>query len=295
MSTPKNKKIKFKVISDMNNKRLDVVLSNHLDQHSRVFISSVIKKGLVVVDDILVTSAKKIVKIDQVIKIDLPNQSSEIEAEAIDLDIIYQDKDIAVVNKPAGIVMHPAGRHKSGTLANALKHKFDKFYLVHRLDKNTSGVVIIARNEKVKQFLSKLFETRKITKKYIALLQGKIQPEKAFIDAPIKRGSSGKFEVKAGGRSAKSYWEVKKYIKKLSLVEILPKTGRTHQIRVHFKALGHPVVGDEMYGVVTENLKRHFLHAYSLEFIDWLGNKRYFVSPLSPDLKQYLKYVENKV
>ena len=292
MNIPKNQKFKFIVDKTMDKKRLDVVLSNYLNSYSRVFITSVIKQGLVTIGNSLVTSTKKIIKVGQTIKVALPKVTSEIKAEAIDLDIVYQDKDIIVINKPAGIVMHPAGRHKSGTLANALKHKFNNFYLVHRLDKNTSGLVIVARNEKVKQFLSKLFEKRKITKKYIALLEGIIKPKQAFIDMPIKRGSSGKFEVQAGGRVAKSFWQVKKYIKKLSLVEVSPKTGRTHQIRVHFKTIGHPVIGDEMYGKPIKELNRHFLHAYSIEFIDWLGKKRYFEVPLSNDLKQYLNYVE---
>jgi len=292
MSTLKNQKFKFTIDVKNDQKRLDVALSNYLSQYSRVFIASVIKQGLVMVDNSMVTSSKKRVKINQIIKVVLPSQSSSIKAEAIDLDIIYQDKDIAVINKPAGIVMHPAGKHKSGTLANALKYKFDNFYLVHRLDKNTSGVIIVAKNKKIKQFLSKLFETRKITKKYIALLQGRIKPKKAFIDLPIRRGKSGKFEVQAGGRRAKSFWQLKKYIKKMSLVEILLETGRTHQIRVHFKALGYPVVGDEMYGKAIKELNRQFLHAYSLEFIDWLGKKRYFKTPLSPELKQYLDYAE---
>ena len=292
MSVLKNQKFKFVVDEKMDQKRLDVVLSNYLKLYSRVFIASVIKKGLVTLDDNLTTSSKKKVKINQTIKVVLPKNTSGIEAEDIKLDIIYQDKDIAVINKPAGIVMHPAGRHKSGTLANALKHKFNNFYLVHRLDKNTSGVIIVARNEKIKQFLSKLFETRKITKKYIALVEGIVKPKKAFIDMPIKRGISGKFEVQSGGREAKSFWQVKKYIKKLSLVEVSPKTGRTHQIRVHFKTIGHPVVGDEMYGKSVKELNRHFLHAYSLEFTDWLGKKRCFKSPLGNDLKKYLNYVE---
>lgn len=295
MNTPKNQKFKFTINTKMDQKRLDIVLSNYLSQYSRMFIVSVIKQGLVKIDNNIITSSKKRVKINQIIEIVLPKSTSSIKAEAIDLDIIYQDKDIVVINKPAGIVMHPAGRHKSGTLANALKHKFNNFYLVHRLDKNTSGVVIVARNEKVKQFLSKLFEERKVIKKYIALLAGIIKPKKAFIDLPIKRGSSGKFEVQAGGRSAKSFWQVKKYIKKLSLVEVLPKTGRTHQIRVHFKALGYPVVGDEMYGKAIKELNRHFLHAYSLEFVDWLGKKRYYKAPLSHELKQYLNYVETQI
>ncbi len=295
MNTQKNQKIKFIVDAKTNQKRLDIVVSSYLNKYSRAFIVTIIKKGLVKVNDKIITSSKKIVKTGQVITATLPHQSAALKAEAIALDIIYKDKDIIVINKPAGIVMHPAGKHKSGTIANALKHKFNNFYLVHRLDKNTSGVVIVARNEKIKKFLSKLFEERKITKKYIALLQGKITPKKAFIDVPIKRGRSGKFEVQSDGRQAKSFWQVKKYIKKLSLVEILPKTGRTHQIRVHFKALGHPVVGDEMYGTATKELNRHFLHAVSLEFTDWLGKKRHFVAPLSSDLKQYLNYVETQI
>lgn len=287
----KTKRHKLKVAKKDADQRLDLFLASRLSDYSRQFLRNQIKLGHVIIDGKVNNKPKALVRIGQVVEAVLDSSTFKLIAQPIKLDIIYQDKELVVINKPAGIVMHPAGRHKQNTLANALKYKFKTFYLVHRLDKDTSGIVLVARNEKTKNFLSKLFEQRKIKKIYVALLKGKITPQKAHISLPIKRGYEGnKFEVLSGGRKAESYYQVKKYINSFSLVEIQLKTGRTHQIRVHFKALGYPVVGDKLYGTKDVALNRQFLHAHSIEFVDWLGNLRQFVAPLPKDLNNFLKH-----
>jgi 23S rRNA pseudouridine1911/1915/1917 synthase len=289
----KSKKYKFRATRELASKRLDIVLSKLLPQFSRAFLAKQIELGLVKINRRVVTSNKTKVQEGEFIEAEIMSPSAEIIPQAIKLDIIYQDKDLVVVNKPAGIIMHPAGASKSDTLANALKYKFKKFYLVHRLDRDTSGLVLVALNEKVKDYLSNLFATRQIHKTYTALLKGKIMPSKACINLPIKRIPGGRLTAKAGGRLAESCYIVKTYFRKYSLVEVSPKTGRTHQIRIHFSAIGHPVVGDKLYGVIEDNLARQFLHASKIEFKDWTGKIRSFSAPLPKDLTKFLNDCKN--
>ncbi|MFA5967506.1 MAG: RluA family pseudouridine synthase [Patescibacteria group bacterium] len=281
------KKFRFTVKSGAG-ERLDTWLSQKIPQYSRNFLAKEIKAGRVWLGG-RSAQVKSVVKAGQSVVAELQLPRTEIMPEKIDLDIIYQDKDLVVVNKPAGLVVHPAGKHLTGTLANALKHRFDTFYLVHRLDKDTSGVLLVALNQVTKNWLTKLFEKRQIKKTYLALLTGKITPQEAYLDLPIKRGQSGRFEALAGGRAAKSHYRVKEYLPGFSLVEVFPETGRTHQIRVHFQALRHPVAGDTMYGRGERGLNRQFLHAHKIEFNDSHGQLRSYTAPLPKDLSNFLK------
>ena len=284
------KKFRFTVKTGAG-ERLDTWLVKKIPQYSRNFLASQIKSGRVWIGG-RTAQPKSVVHTGQNIIAELWIPRAEIAPEKIDIDIIYQDKDLAVINKPAGMVVHPAGSHQTATLANALKHIFPTSYLVHRLDKDTSGVLVVALNQTTKNWLSKLFEERKVKKTYLALLTGKIIPPEAYLDLPIKRGRSGKFEALAGGRTAKSFYRVKEYLPGFSLVEVHPETGRTHQIRVHFKALKHPVVGDTMYGRGEKGLARQFLHAHKIEFKDRQGKLRSFTAPLPKDLTDFLKYAK---
>ncbi|MFH0912113.1 MAG: RluA family pseudouridine synthase [Patescibacteria group bacterium] len=285
------KKFRFTVKTSTANQRLDAWLAAKLPIYSRSFLVSQIKAGRVWVGG-KVASPKQTIRLGQIITAAIIIPKTEIASEKIALDIIHQDKDLVVINKPAGLVMHPAGSHQSGTLANALKAKFSTFYLVHRLDKDTSGVVVVALNLATKNWLDKLFQSRRVKKTYWALLVGKITPQQAYLDFPIKRDSrSGKFAALSGGRSARSFYQVKEYIPGFSFVEVRPETGRTHQIRVHFSALKHPVAGDTMYGTSTRGLNRQFLHAYQVEFPDRQGKTRTFTTPLPKDLTDFLKYL----
>lgn len=285
------KKFRFTVKAGDSNQRLDSWLTAQLPGFSRSWLASQIKSGYVWIGG-KTAQPKSIIRVGQSVIAELQLPKTEIVPENIELEIIHQDADMVVVNKPAGLVAHPAGSHTSGTLANALKHRFPTFYLVHRLDKDTSGVMVVARNLATKNWLSKLFEERRVIKTYWALVTGKLTPKEAYLDLPIKRGKSGKFAALAGGRSARSFYRVKEYLPGFTLVEILPKTGRTHQIRVHFRALKHPVAGDTMYGVAERGLPRQFLHAYKIEFQDRSGHQRVFTAPLPKDLSDFLKYVK---
>ena len=288
------KKFRFTVKPAENGQRLDSWLASKLPHFSRSQLAGQIKSGQVWIGGKIV-QPNSIIRTGQSVTAEFNLPSTKIKPEQIDLDIIYQDADLIVINKSAGLVMHPAGSHTSGTLANALQHLFSAFYLVHRLDKDTSGVMVVARNLATKHWLSKLFEERRITKTYLALVKGRLTPTEAYLDLPIKRGKSGKFEAGLSGRSAKSFYRVKEYLPGFTLVEVYPQTGRTHQIRVHFQALNHPVAGDTMYGVAERGLTRQFLHAYKLEFMDRSGQTRKFTAPLLKELDDFLKELRNKV
>lgn len=284
----KSKKYKFKITDELAEKRLDIVLAKLLPQFSRAFLAKQIDLGLVKINRQVAVSSKIKVKTGEFVEAEIVVPSEDITPQKIKLDVVYEDKDLIVINKPAGLVMHPAGKLKSDTLANALKYIYKEFYLVHRLDRDTSGLVLVAKTKTVKDYLANLFAKRQIHKTYIALVKGKISPEVACINLPIKRIPGGKLTAKSGGRLAESCYKVKEYFRKYSLVEVSPKTGRTHQIRIHFSAIGHPVVGDKLYGTVEDGLTRQFLHAGSIEFTDWAGKPRNFSTPMPKDLTKFL-------
>ncbi len=178
------KKFRFTVKKE-GGERLDMWLAKKIPHYSRNFLANQIKSGRVWIGG-RVAQPKSIVVVGATIIAELNIPKTEIAPEKMDLEIIFQDKDLVVINKPAGLVVHPAGKHTSGTLANALKAKFPNFYLVHRLDKDTSGVMLVALNQATKHYLNDLFEQRKIQKTYLALLTGKITPKEAHLDLPIK-------------------------------------------------------------------------------------------------------------
>lgn len=266
--------------------RLDAFLVKRQPARSRNQWSVAIKAKQVLVDG-KIAKAKLLLKRGQRVGVTIVAKTATAKPK-LKLSIIHQDKNLIVLNKPAGLVMHPAGRHHSGTLLDILEATFSEAYLIHRLDKDTSGVVLVARNLKTKEFLSQLFAKHLVKKTYLALLVGKITPVRAYLDLPIKRGRNGKFEVGAKGRTAKSFYQAIEYLSGFSLVEVCPESGRTHQIRVHLKALGYPVAGDEMYGQKTAGLSRQFLHAAKIEFVDKNGKPKSFTAPLPADLTNFL-------
>ena len=229
-----------------------------------------------------------------------PPTPSTLLPEAIPLKIVYEDGDIVVVDKPAGLCVHPAPGHLSGTLVNALLFRYPELSLmasprpgiVHRLDLDTSGLIMIARHESARLFLSGELKARRVDKRYLVLVRGRPVPEEGVIDAPMGRnpGNRKKMAVVPGGREARTRYRVLRRLEGFSLVEAAPETGRTHQIRVHFSHLGHPVAGDRLYGVKSPLFERQFLHACCLRFRHprdgrWLE----FTSPLPPDLEGGLR------
>ena len=228
---------------------------------------------------------------------------------------IYEDENILVVDKPAGLSVFPEGNIKEKTLIETLLKEFPKlkqagspprYGVAHRLDKETSGILLIAKNNKTLEYLQKEFKERRVRKKYLTLVAGIVKDKKGVIETLIGRGkkdrkkqkvylSAGPDSLRTGLRPAKTYWKTVKRLKGFTLLEVSPKTGRKHQIRVHLAHIGHPVAGDKLYSFkgqpVLKGLDRQFLHAYSLEIEIPKNKKKEFVSELPIDLNNIIKQI----
>ena len=210
-------------------------------------------------------------------------------------NIIFEDVNLLVVNKPAGLVVHEGSGETGPTLEHFLSQYFpnsevERHGIAHRLDKDTSGVILIAKTQEYYDYLKKLFKDRQIKKHYVALVSGKLEPETGTINIPIARDmvNRTKFRPAQKGREAITNYKVSSYFPGSTLVDIFPKTGRTHQIRVHFASIKHPVVADGLYGTKVAGLNRQFLHATQIEFEDPQGDHRNFVAELPSELTNYL-------
>ena len=213
------------------------------------------------------------------------------------IPIVFEDKDIVVINKPSGVSAHPAEGEKKMTVTEILAEKTGEEYLiVHRLDKGTSGVMLLAKNLQTQRNLREQFKNRQVRKVYLALIEGRIQPEKGSIDIPLAREETVRNRIGAveGGRTAVTGYEVEEYIKDYSYIEAYPKTGRTHQIRAHFASIGFPVVGDERYGKKSDIIGRIFLHAFRIKFIHPKEKKEVEYScSLPPELERVLSILRD--
>ncbi|MHB8086202.1 MAG: RluA family pseudouridine synthase [Dehalococcoidia bacterium] len=280
--------------------RLDKYLVQNYPEFTRTFIQKLIEGGNVTVNGRTARVALQL-KLKDHIEITIPPpEPSVILPEDIPFEVIYEDRDVVVINKPAGLTVHPAPGHSQHTLVNALIKRYPDLEgfggsmrpgIVHRLDKDTSGLMVIARSEAARQSLINQFKYRSVKKCYLVLLKGRLEPANGAIDAPIGRDPSDRkrMAVVSKGRNARTDYHVLKYLDGYTLVEANIRTGRTHQIRVHFKAIGYPVVGDAVYGVKSNLIKRQFLHAYHLEFKLPTSNlRRAFDCELPDDLKQAL-------
>jgi 23S rRNA pseudouridine1911/1915/1917 synthase len=285
--------------------RLDKYMTQALPKFSRSYIKKLIEQGYILVNGQKTKASQSLAKTDR-ITIELPPPPAYPLAEPISLEIIYEDKDILVIDKPAGLTVHPAPGHPSHTLVNAIlahcpslvSNDLIRPGIVHRLDKDTSGLIVMAKNEFVRKYLADQFKHRNVTKGYLVLVKGKLSPEQGTIEAPIGRNPRNRqrMAVVATGKEASTRYQVRKYLGNYSFIEAIPLTGRTHQIRVHFAAIGYPVVGDPIYGARHEALasclKRQFIHAYLLGFC-LPSTKKYqeFTCPLPADLKQALEFL----
>ena len=289
------------------NERLDVFLSEKIRDLSRSQLQQLVDKEKVKVNDETKKSSYKLKVGDRVeIEFELPGPQ-EIQAEDISLDLLYQDKDLLIINKPSGMVVHPGAGIRSGTLVNALLFHFPEINkigpkerpgIVHRLDKEASGVMVVARSEKAYKELERQFKEREVEKVYRGLVWGKMKDREGKIDWSIgrhpKHGQRISVKTKKP-RSAETHYSVLKEFEDGTLLEIRPITGRTHQIRVHFAAAGHPLVGDRRYGTRKSKIKisRLFLHAYRLELTHpETGRRMEFCSPLPEELKKILEYFD---
>jgi len=294
---------KLWVMEEMEGERLDVFVAENLEGVSRSAVQSLIKAGKITLNGQLVKASYNIRPGDEV-GIDIPQpQPVEIIAQDIPLPIIYQDQDLAVVDKPKGMVVHPAHGNWDNTMVNALMYHIHDLSgingdlrpgIVHRLDKDTSGVMVVAKNDLAHRNLAEQIRVHSIKREYIALVHGVIKENLGTIDAPIGRSplDRKKMAVVKDGRPALSHYEVMQRFKNYCLVKVTLMTGRTHQIRVHFAYIKHPVVGDPLYG----SAKKHFdldsqaLHAHKLGFIHpRTGNYMEFTSPLPPYFQAILE------
>ncbi|AII61331.1 RluA family pseudouridine synthase [Dehalococcoides mccartyi] len=294
----------FKLVAETAGERLDKYITQKESGLSRSFIQELVSSGHILVNN---QSAKPSLRLKtgDTITIEIPPETpSELKAEDIPLEIIFQDKDLLLINKPPGLTVHPAPGHPDHTLVNgvlALEPEMEDFDdplrpgIVHRLDKDTSGLLLVAKNRQALANLSAQFKERTIRKYYLALVKGELRPAEGFIEAPLGRDPQNrqKIAVVSDGRHARTGYKVLRYIQGYSLLEVKLETGRTHQIRVHFAAIGHPVAGDAVYGQKESWVKRQFLHAHRLSFaLPSNGQVVEFTSPLPPDLEEALKILE---
>lgn len=294
------------VTAEQAGERLDRVVPLLHEDLSRSYSQELIAKERITVNERAARSSYKVREGD-VIAIDLPDpEPVGIAPEPMDLRILHEDADLLVVDKPAGLVVHPAPGHAGGTLVNALvahtdelsMHGEERPGIVHRLDKDTSGLLVVAKNDRAHAELVRQHQARTMQKEYLALVLGRIHPARGLIDAPTGRDPRERKRqaVIAGGREARTRYETEEAYSHYSLVRARLETGRTHQIRVHMAFIGHPVVGDALYGRPTLReaarlgLGRQFLHATRLGFnMPSSGEWRVFDSPLPEDLGQVIE------
>ncbi|GGC80613.1 RluA family pseudouridine synthase [Enterococcus wangshanyuanii] len=276
--------------------RIDKVLSDLLKEHSRSQIQQWVKENHVKVNGEIIRSNYKVKAADEIV-ITIPEpEELDIQAENIPLEIVYEDDDVLVINKPQGMVVHPSAGHSHGTLVNALLYHIKDLSsingvirpgIVHRIDKDTSGLLMVAKNDHAHVALAEQLKDKTSLRKYVALVHGEISHDKGEINAPIGRSKNDRKmqAVIEGGKSAVTHFEVLERFEGFTLVQLQLETGRTHQIRVHMKYIGYPVAGDPLYGP-RKTLKGNgqFLHAQMLGFKHpTTGQMMVFEAPL-PEL-----------
>ncbi len=311
---PVTEEREFTVDAESAGLRLDRFLAAQLPELSRTRVQSLIDEGRVRVNGVVVKPSYR-VQPEESVAVEIPaTPPPGVEAEAIPLDVLYADSDIAVINKPAKMIVHPGAGKDAGTMVAALLHRFEGMEglssvggplrpgIVHRLDKGTSGVLVVARNDAAHKKLVDEFREREVEKTYVVLLHGRVKGEVGRIEMPIARDLRRRSRMTArrrGGREARTDWRVRLRVGAFTLIEAGLHTGRTHQIRVHFSALGTPVVGDTVYGAPRQErvggellpeLQRNFLHAARIRFTHPSSGRRVeFRASLPDELEQYLK------
>ncbi len=272
---------RFEITEEMEDERIDKCLSMLIDSLSRSFIQKLIKDNAVTVDGVPVKGSYR-VKADEIVEFELPESvEPDIEPENIPLEILYEDKDVIIVNKPKGMVVHPAAGHYSGTLVNALMYHCGgelsgingvlRPGIVHRIDMDTTGSVIACKNNTAHTVIAEQLKEHTVTRRYVAVCHGCLKEDEGTIDKPIGRhpAERKKMAVNERGRRAVTHYRVLKRFEKYTYIECRLETGRTHQIRVHMASIGHPLLGDEVYSnrKCPFHLQGQTLHAKVLGFI----------------------------
>ena len=305
--------ILLRVSSEEARQRLDLFLAQKLESFSRSALQRWIESGHVTVQGKRRKANYQVKEGEQILVAPPATEPLELLPEPIPVQMVYEDDVLVVVDKPSGMVVHPGAGNRSGTLANALLHHFQAISqvgtvrpgMVHRLDKATSGLIVVAKNDQAHEFLANQFKARQVEKRYLALVHGQLKEKEGTVDVSLGRDPRARTRMSTRGRRrrrALTQYQVIRYFSDFTYVQVSPHTGRTHQIRVHFQHLGHPVVGDETYGKraaqgltdpdqtqAIRSLGRHFLHAAFLAFLHPETKKRVsFEIPLPTELAEFL-------
>lgn len=301
----------FEVPADAAGERLDKWLAEQLPEESRSQIKRWINDGRVILGAAKASKAGEKLAAGDLVSLFKPEERTDPEPqpEKIPLDILYEDDDVAVIDKPAGLVVHPAPGHPDGTLVNALLARFPNLRdpdqpkrpgIVHRLDKDTSGVIIVAKQPDARQFLQRQFRKREVEKTYLALVRGIPDATRGKIEAPIGRDPDHRQRlwVVPKGRPAVTEFEIRETFSQYSMLTVRPVTGRTHQIRVHLAAIDHPVVNDAQYGyrrgAPALPAQRQCLHAWKLRITVPAGERMTFEAPLPDDIAATLDFLRSQ-
>lgn len=295
------------IIVDENNERLDKYLSEKLD-YSRTIITKMIESGDILVNDNVVKPSYKIKENDCIKVLEYKPEPTNVVPTKMDLDIVYEDEDILVINKASGVVVHPGSGNKENTLANGLLFYTQSLSdlngeerpgIVHRLDKDTSGLMLVAKSNKVHTILTEDFKSHKVKREYIALLCGVFPHNRAKIDAPIGRDKNNRKKmavVAVNSKYAITHLMVVKRYENYTLVKLNLETGRTHQIRVHTNYIGYPVFNDPVYGKQKIKEYGQFLHSSTIFFTHPITKEEmYFTCPLPTYFQEYLDTLESKI
>ena len=293
-----------KLIVDSDGGRLDKYLSANLDI-SRSKIQKLIDNKKILVNDNVVPSKYLVKENDVIIVDDSLDFTIWIKPEEKELDIVYEDDYLMIINKPSGMVTHPAPGHYESTLVNYVMYHLNMTKtknlrpgIVHRLDKDTSGLMVVAKDEKTLELLSEMIKERKVKRHYLAIVRGIIKEDSATIDAPIGRDKKNREKMAVTDENSKdaiTHIKVLKRFKKSTLIECVLETGRTHQIRVHLNYIGHPILNDPLYGVGETTSFNQMLHSKSIEFIHPITKEKIYFEVSPPtEFEEHLKKLENE-
>jgi len=300
------RRLEFFVDPDHKSLRLDIFLSESQNEFSRSRLKKLIEQGHALVNNYPAQAKYRLKTGDKIILHIVAPSVSKIEAESIPLKTLYEDEVMLAVDKPAGMVVHPAPGHGRGTLVNALLNHcsdlsgiggVERPGIVHRLDKDTSGVVLVAKNEIAHRTLARQFKSREIKKTYLTLVRGLVKSTSGIIETSVGRHKTNRKKMTADadwGRQAQTRYEVLETLGHFSYLKVFPKTGRTHQIRVHLASIHHPVLGDKLYGgkITGPHIKmqRQALHAHRIEIVHPISQQPLvFEAPVPPDIDDYLR------
>lgn len=301
--------IVFDILPEMEDERIDKCISNYMENLSRSYIQKIIKDGNVYVNDTIVKANYR-VRVDDRVKFIVPDSvEPDIPAQDIPLDILYEDEDILIINKPKNMVVHPASGHYEGTLVNAVMYHCKGALsgingvmrpgIVHRIDKDTTGSIIVCKNDESHNAIADLLKTHDVTRKYRAIVYGNIKEEQGTINAPIGRHPNDRKKMAVNektGKEAVTHYKVLEHFEKYTYIECQLETGRTHQIRVHMASIGHPLLGDTVYsnrkapfhleGQVLHAMTIGFIHPRSREYVE-------FEAPLPAYFEKLLSVLRN--